>query len=119
MPMHSDHAEVRQHIKTYLTVGGALLVLTGVTVAAASLPGGVATHVTIALIIAALKGSMVAAIFMHLNHEKMWVYGSLALTAAFFVVLMMLPGFTTADGFGTPTGAASRSAAPEPGHAGH
>jgi hypothetical protein len=56
---------------------------------------------------------------MHLSHEKMWIYGSLALTAVFFAVLMMLPSLTTFDNIGTPTSAGHKTVAPEPGHAGH
>ena len=36
--------------------------------------------ITVALIIAAKKGSMVASVFMHLSHEKKWIYGALLLT---------------------------------------
>jgi len=58
--------------------------------------------VTVALIIAIMKGSMVAAVFMHLSDEKKWIYGTLILTVAFFVVLMMLPILTISDTIGTP-----------------
>jgi cytochrome c oxidase subunit IV len=57
--------------------------------------------ITVALIIAAMKGSMVAAVFMHLNHERRWVYGTLILTAVFFVVLLLLPLLTSLDDLGT------------------
>ncbi len=117
--MHSDAAEVKRHIRTYLMVGLALLVFTGITVAAAGISGGVATHVTVALIIAGFKGAMVAAIFMHLNHERTWIYGSLVLTVVFFAVLMMLPAFTTADNIGRPTDAALAAPASSGGHGGH
>ena len=40
---------------------------------------------------------MVAAVFMHLSHEKRWIYGALLLTVVFFVVLMLVPLFTTLD----------------------
>ena len=58
---------------------------------------------------------MVAAVFMHLNHEKQWIYGSLLLTVAFFIVLMFVPLFTTMDTIGTPShaGAAHGGAAAE------
>ena len=61
-------------------IGVALLVFTVITVAASFISLGVAGNVTLALIIATMKGSMVAAVFMHLNHEKPWIYGSLVLT---------------------------------------
>ena len=63
---------------------------------------------------------MVAAVFMHLNHEKQWIYGSLILTVAFFIVLMFVPLFTTMDTFGTHlTGPAVSAGAPADEHAGH
>ena len=58
--------------------------------------------ITVALIIAAMKGSMVASIFMHLSHEKKWIYGALLLTVVFFIVLMFVPFFTIRDTIGTP-----------------
>jgi caa(3)-type oxidase subunit IV len=99
--MHSDHEAVKKSIRTYLMVGAALFVLTGVTVGVnqVHLPEGPA--VVVALIIAAFKGSLVAAIFMHLNHEKKWIYGSLILTVVFFFVLLFIPFFTVSDTFGT------------------
>ena len=57
---------------------------------------------------------MVAAVFMHLSHEKKWIYGSLILTVGFFIVLMFVPLFTTMDTIGTPiacAGAVPRRAA--------
>jgi hypothetical protein len=39
---------------------------------------------------------------MHLSHEKKWIYGSLILTVAFFVVLLAVPFLTISDTFGTP-----------------
>ena len=44
-----------------------------------------------------MKGSMVAAVFMHLSHEKRWIYGTLLLTAVFFIGLLLLPLFTSLD----------------------
>jgi cytochrome c oxidase subunit IV len=49
-----------------------------------------------------MKGSMVAAVFMHLSHEKRWIYFALLLTVAGFVVLMTVPIFTQHDTIGTP-----------------
>ena len=45
---------------------------------------------------------MVSAVFMHLNHERPWVYGTLVLTVFFFIVLMVLPVLTTNNNIGTP-----------------
>ncbi len=99
--MHSDPAEIKKSIRTYGFVGGALLVFTVITVAVNQIHLAIPLAITVALIIATMKGSMVASIFMHLNHEKRWIYGALILTVVFFVVLMMLPGLTMADSIGT------------------
>ena len=119
--MHSDVEAVRKSVRTYLMIGGALLVFTVITVAANYLHLSVPAAITLALIIASIKASMVAAVFMHLNHEKQWIYGSLILTVTFFVVLIFLPLFTTMDTFGThltgPAHGATTGAAGE--HAGH
>ena len=117
--MHSDAEEIRKHLRTYLMIGGALLVFTVITVAASYLNLGVAGNVTLALIIATMKGSMVAAVFMHLNHEKPWIYGSLVLTVIGFLILMSVPMFTTMDNIGTPIHAPAAVGGAEAGHEGH
>jgi cytochrome c oxidase subunit 4 len=100
--MHSDPAEVRKTVRSYLTVGALLFVGTAVTVAVNQVHLVVPLAITVALIIATIKGSMVASVFMHLSHEKKWVYGALALTVAFFVVLMLVPLLTISDTIGSP-----------------
>ena len=66
-----------------------------ITVAVNQVHLAVPMAITVALIIATIKGSMVASVFMHLSHEKRWIYGALLLTVAFFIVLMIvLPLFT-------------------------
>jgi caa(3)-type oxidase subunit IV len=101
--MHSDPEAIRKSIRSYGIVGGLLLVFTGITVAANQVHLAVPLAITVALIIATMKGSMVAAVFMHLSHEKKWIYGALLLTLVFFVVLMFLPLATVSDTIGTPT----------------
>jgi caa(3)-type oxidase subunit IV len=96
-------------------IGAALYVFTIITVAANQIHLAVPFAITLALIIASAKGSMVAAVFMHLNHEKRWVYGSLVLTVIFFMVLLFLPLFTDMDHIGTKSATAmapSHAAAP-------
>ena len=100
--MQSDPAEVRKTVRSYLTVGALLFVGTAVTVAVNQVHLVVPLAITVALIIATIKGSMVASVFMHLSHEKKWVYGALALTVAFFVVLMLVPLLTVSDTIGSP-----------------
>jgi cytochrome c oxidase subunit IV len=99
--MHSDPAEVKKSVRKYLMIGAALLVFTGITVAANLIHFAVPMAITVALIIATIKGAMVASVFMHLNHEKNWIYGPLILTVVFFIVLMFLPVLTNSDTIGT------------------
>ena len=89
-------------IRKYIFIGAALLVFTGITVAANQVHLAVPLAVTVALLIAIMKGSMVAAVFMHLSDERKWIYGALLLTVAFFIVLMALPILTISDTIGTP-----------------
>jgi cytochrome c oxidase subunit 4 len=99
--MHSDMGEIKKSVRKYFMVGAALFVATAVTVAANQVHLVVPLAITVALIIAITKGSMVAAVFMHLSNERRWIYGALLLTVAFFVVLMFVPLLTTMDGIGT------------------
>jgi caa(3)-type oxidase subunit IV len=98
----SDSHDIKSHLGKYWMIGAALLVFTGITVAANQLHLAVPLAITVALIIAITKGSMMAAVFMHLSDEKKWIYGSLILTVVFFVVLMTVPFLTINDGIGTP-----------------
>jgi len=100
--MHSDPAAIKKSIRQYLMIGGVLFVGTVITVLANQVHLAVPLAITVALIIATIKGSMVAAVFMHLSHEKRWVYGALLLTVAFFIVLMFVPLLFILDGIGTP-----------------
>ena len=113
--MHSDQESIRKSIKTYIMIGVMLFVFTGITVAVNQVHLAVPMAITVALIIATMKGSMVASIFMHLSHEKKWIYGSLILTVIGFAILMLVPSLTLNDGIGTPI----HVEAPAPAHAGH
>src|SRR5215213_3937673 len=95
-----DHlADIDHHVRIYITVFVALMVLTIVTVAVSRfhLPVGVA--VAVALIVATIKGSLVACYFMHLISEKKLIIAVLVLTAVFFVALLALPALTVSDGY--------------------
>lgn len=87
----SSAEEIRKHVRIYIGVFVALMVLTILTVAVAYLDMAVPLAVGVALIIALAKGSLVASFFMHLVSEKRAIYGALLLTVAFFLVLMFLP----------------------------
>lgn len=84
--MANSPEEVRKSIRTYLMVGAMLFIGTVVTVMVATIPaldvghhGFDAMDAILGLAIAATKASLVAAVFMHLNHEKKavyWIFGS-------------------------------------------
>jgi caa(3)-type oxidase subunit IV len=101
MDSHSADA-VKKSLRTYWSIGAALFVFTVITVAVNQVHLAVPLAITVALVIAATKGSMVASVFMHLKDEKAWIYWSLLLTVVFFVALLFLPIFTVNDGIGTP-----------------
>ena len=92
-----DHAEIDRHVKAALFVFGALLVLTGFTVGAYYLELPTHLAIALALIIATIKGSLVAAWFMHLLSERKLIYWALVLTAVLFVPLLLFPTFVAMD----------------------
>jgi cytochrome c oxidase subunit IV len=110
-----DPAEIDRHVKVYILVFVALMVLTVVTVAISRLHLSEPVAVTVALAVALVKGSLVACYFMHLISEKKLIIAVLALTAAFFVVLLALPVVTHSNGFwihGEPAHTAAPASAP-------
>ena len=113
--MHSDQESIKKSIRSYMMIGAALFVFTGITVAVNQVHLAVPMAITVALIIATMKGSMVASVFMHLSHEKKWIYGSLILTVIGFAVLMLVPSLTMNDNIGTPIHVEKPAAA----HTGH
>src|SRR5262245_24909231 len=95
-----DHAvDIDKHVRVYITVFVALMVLTIVTVAISRFHFPVPIAVSVALIVATIKGALVACYFMHLVSEKKLIYAVLALTVVFFVALIALPVFTVSDGY--------------------
>ena len=98
--MTGDHAvDIDRHVRVYITVFFALMVLTMITVAVSRFHLAVPIAVTVALLVAIVKGSLVACYFMHLISEKKLIYAVLALTAVFFAVLLALPAVTHSNGF--------------------
>ena len=94
---HAGHSaeEVNRHVRAAYYVFGSLLVLTGFTVGAYFLPKHLA--ITLALLIATTKGSLVAAWFMHLVSERKLILWMLVLTFFLFVPLLLLPTLTVGD----------------------
>jgi cytochrome c oxidase subunit IV len=98
--MTSEHAvDIDRHVRSYITVFVALMVLTIITVAISYLDLSVPLAVTVALIVATVKGALVAGVFMHLRSEQKLIYAVLVVTVLFFIVLMALPVFTHSNGF--------------------
>jgi caa(3)-type oxidase subunit IV len=112
--MHSDTEAVKKSVRAYFVIGAALFLGTVITVAVNQVHLAIPLAVSIALIIATTKGSMVAAVFMHLSHEKKWIYGALVLTVIGFIILMSVPMFTVMDSIGTPNAPAAASHAETP-----
>jgi cytochrome c oxidase subunit 4 len=88
---------IKKSIRTYLLVMGALFVGTVITYLVATLPaldfgghGFDAADCVIGLLIATVKATLVAAIFMHLNHERGLIYKTLLFTMIFFAAMMFL-----------------------------
>jgi cytochrome c oxidase subunit IV len=91
MSDHSSPEHIKKTVRTYLIIGLALLVGTILTVWASYIDfGSPAWNITVALIIATVKSSLVAGFFMHLISERKAIYATLATTAFFFVALMAL-----------------------------
>lgn len=90
MSGHSPE-EIRGEIRRYWVVGTALFLLTVITVAVSYLHLGTGMAVFIALVVACIKGGLVAGVFMHLISEKQAIYSLLLLTVVFFTVLMLGP----------------------------
>jgi cytochrome c oxidase subunit 4 len=96
--MSDAHAEdVRKHVRIYITVFAALAALTVITVGVSYLRLPTLPAVVLALLIATVKGSLVACYFMHLISERKMIYATLILTAVFFVVLMTIPMWSSMD----------------------
>jgi caa(3)-type oxidase subunit IV len=89
---------IQKSLRLYKLIGGVLFIGTIVTVMVATIPwldvGGHGFDVwdmILGLAIATVKASLVAAIFMHLNHEKSliyWLFG-FGIVAAFFLVALI------------------------------
>jgi cytochrome c oxidase subunit 4 len=84
-------AEVKKYVRTCMVVFSTLLVLTIVTVAISYLHLPTPAAITVGLIVATVKASLVALFFMHLISERHAIYYILGLTAGFFALLMYLP----------------------------
>lgn len=89
---HDPHAQdVSKHVRGYLLVGGILLVCTALTVFMSYVDFGTQkANIIVAMMVAAFKAGLVAAVFMHLSHEKWTIYRFLLFTAFFAAGLFLL-----------------------------
>ena len=83
---HMTPEEVHHHVKTYVMVFVALAFFTVVTVGISYLDLDLITGIALALIVASIKGSLVACYYMHLIDEKVTIYRTLQVTVAKFIV---------------------------------
>lgn len=82
---------VSSHVRKYLMVGATLLAFTIITVALSYVNFGTSkANISIAMLVAAFKASLVAAIFMHLSAEKKMIYRILFFTGFFVLGLFWL-----------------------------
>ena len=90
--VHHSPEEIKREMWVYIGVFVALAALTGLTVFARyQLHLPMSGTIAVALVIASVKGSLVAAFFMHLLNEKKLIYSILLLTVIFFAALLWLP----------------------------
>ena len=95
--------DIKHHIVIYRNVFIALLVLTVITVGASYIHfSAVWLGLFVGLLIASIKGFLVASQFMHLNDEKNWIYVVLILTTIFCFALLFVPAKwdTSSVGYG-------------------
>jgi cytochrome c oxidase subunit 4 len=76
-------------VKTYLAVFGALAVLTALTVTVSYMRLARAPAISLAVLIALVKASLITAFFMHLKFEGRLIYGILFVSLFFFFVLIV------------------------------
>ena len=96
--------DIQHHISVYKKVFVALLILTVLTVLASYVEFGAIVWLAVAvgLAIAAFKGYLVAANFMHLNDEKPIIYQTLIGTLFAFIILFFMPMIWHNDGLKAP-----------------
>lgn len=84
-------SEHTTHATKYISVFVGLLVLTAITVGLSYMHFSAVMAVVVALVVASVKGGLVASYFMHLIGENKWIYLVLLFTVFFFLVLLALP----------------------------
>ena len=103
MSAHNSPEAIQAETRKYMMVFASLAALTIITVAVSYLDLSIGMAVTLAMIVASVKGTLVAAYFMHLLDERKTIYAILVLTMVFCVVLMVLPAGAFSDHLGEST----------------
>ena len=106
----ASHADIDKHVRTYVLIFVALMVLTLVTVGVSYLDLSVPLAIGLALFVALIKGSLVACFFMHLLDEKKLILVVMAFSVFFFIAVLLLPVMTQSNTFGTEVGGADVAA---------
>ncbi|HSA58157.1 MAG TPA: cytochrome C oxidase subunit IV family protein [bacterium] len=92
---HGAAAEdIKKHVRTYVAVFVALAGLTVVTVGVSYMHLTMPIAVTVALSIATIKASLVAAYFMHLISERKLIFSILGITISFLIAMVFIIFFT-------------------------
>ena len=86
--MSAETHAIRKEVTKYIVVFATLLILTVWTFTVSNLQFGMTLGIVVALIIASVKGYLVACNFMHLSSEKATVYFVLILAVIFFVFMI-------------------------------
>jgi cytochrome c oxidase subunit IV len=98
--MSAHDVDIDKHVRTYILVFVGLLALTLVTVGISYLDLTTGPAVALALLVALVKGSLVACFFMHLISERKLIYVVLAFTVLFFFFVLLGPLATEANHVG-------------------
>ena len=93
-----SHGNIQDHVKTYRNVFFGLLFLTVITVAVSYIHFDMIwLGIFVGLLVASIKGYLVAANFMHLNDEKKMIHQILILSIPFLILLFAIPILWEAD----------------------
>ena len=90
---HDHHpVDLKKSVRLYLIIGGTLIAFTFITWIVAYFVdlGDKHLNITLGLIIASFKVSLVGLIFMHLNHERGLIYKVMLFAMIFFGAMMFL-----------------------------
>jgi caa(3)-type oxidase subunit IV len=95
---------IQKSLRLYKLIGGVLFAGTVITVMVATVPaldfgkhGFDVADMVLGLLIASVKASLVAAIFMHLNHEKRLIYWLFGFGISAAICLLALTALAETD----------------------